>query len=266
MLILTSCKESKPTEPDPDSIKMDWVFVKGGTFMMGDTSGVSWDKKQSGHPVTLSSFCIGKFEVTNAQYAEFLNAYKSDTVKSGEYAGEIMVYVHFWGVWKTDSVWAPYPGYANHPVLDVTWYGANEFCLNNGWRLPTDAEWEYAAKGGNLSRGYKYSGSDNIDEVAWYSPIRENYPGTYSHPVGGKKGNELGIYDMSGNIWEWCWDWYGPLGSNAEVNPRGPSSGYNHVYRGGSWLSIAGNCRTTTRVGGGIDYHGVSHNGIRCVK
>ena len=138
---------------------------------------------------------------------------------------------------------------AQNPVERVSWNDCQEFVsrLNSltgrTFRLPTEAEWEYAARGGNKSRHYKYSGSDNIDEVAWY---RDN-SGSKTHAVGTKSPNELGIYDMSGNVWEWCSDWYGGYSASAQTNPQGPSSGSYRVLRGGSWINYAGNCRVSIR-------------------
>ena len=111
------------------------------------------------------------------------------------------------------------------------------------FRLPTEAEWEYSARGGNRSKGYKYAGSDNLDEVGWY---RDN-SGRHKHPVGEKKPNELGLYDMTGNVWEWCQDWYGKYSSEAQTNPTGPQFGGSRVLRGGSRWIRAGYCRVSYR-------------------
>lgn len=111
------------------------------------------------------------------------------------------------------------------------------------FRLPTEAEWEFACRGGNNSRGYKYSGSNNLGSVAWYDDNSEGQ----THSVATKSPNELGIYDMSGNVWEWCADWYGDYSSGAQTNPTGPQSGSHRVRRGGSWINYARNCRSSNR-------------------
>ena len=137
----------------------------------------------------------------------------------------------------------------NLPVENVSWNDVQEFIkkLNSLtgklYRLPTEAEWEYAARGGNRSQGFKYSGSNTVGNVAWYSANS----GSSIKPVGTKSPNELGIYDMSGNVWEWCSDWYGTYSSNAETNPRGPSTGSYRVLRGGCWLNLAWHVRVSNR-------------------
>lgn len=139
----------------------------------------------------------------------------------------------------------------NLPVESVSWDDCQEFIrkLNSmtgqNFRLPTEAEWEFACRGGNNSRGYKYSGSNYIDNVAWY---RDN-SGEKTHPVATKSPNELGIYDMSGNVWEWCADWYGDYSSGAPTNPKGPYDGSNRVDRGGSWNYGTRLCRSSYRIG-----------------
>ena len=135
------------------------------------------------------------------------------------------------------------------PVETVSWDDCHDFIqkLNKktgkSFRLPTEAEWEFAARGGNKSRHTQYSGSDNIDEVAWYDANSNDR----THPVKTKKGNELGIHDMSGNVWEWCEDWLGEYNSGAQTNPTGPRSGSNRVRRGGCWGGSPRYCRSSSR-------------------
>ena len=149
-----------------------------------------------------------------------------------------------------------YSGYPQRPVEQISWNDCQEFItkLNQltgkNFRLPTEAEWEYAARGGNKSKGYKYSGSNSIGDVAWY--INNN--SSQTHVVKTKQANELGIYDMSGNVWEWCQDRYGSYSSSSQTNPTGPSSGSTRVFRGGSWYGSAKYCRVSYRLSSGPDY------------
>ena len=191
--------------------------------MMGANSGDSGadnDEKPS-HSVTLSGYRIGKYEVTQREWLAVMGSNPS------------------W--FKGDNL----------PVEKVSWNDCQAFVqkLNNmtglSFRLPTEAEWEFAARGGNRSIGYKYSGGDNIGSVAWY----DGNSGSTTHPVGQKQGNELGLYDMSGNVWEWCSDWYDSsyYSSSPSTNPKGPSSDSSRVRRGGSWDGDARNCRVSNR-------------------
>ncbi|CAN0540671.1 unnamed protein product, partial [Scytosiphon promiscuus] len=168
-------------------------------------------------------------------YAAFLNAYAREKEKSGEYAWEIMIYEDNWSIQQSEEGWQSAKGFENHPVISVTWYGAIEYTkwlseqTKQSYRLPTEAEWEYAARGGKESKDYMYAGSNSIDKVGWYSSNSNDE----THPVGQKIGNELGIYDMSGNVWEWCNDWYGEYSKDKEPqkNPTGVVSGYYRVMR-----------------------------------
>lgn len=233
--------------------KLKLVTVEGGSFMMG--SEENSDEKPV-HKVILTTYQIGTYEVTNQHYAEFLNAYGSTKIKEGEYKGETMIWEYEWSVTNNNGKWQPQEGYENHPIVYVSWYGAYEFCRYYGLNLPTEAQWEFAARGDNKSKGYTYSGSNTVDEVAEYSG--NNYKNT--KPVGGKKANELGIYDMSGNVWEWCSDWYssGYYAESPEKNPEGPLKGSNRVNRGGSWYSSASSCRVANR----YDYYANYRYGI----
>jgi Uncharacterized conserved protein len=198
------------------------VFVEGGTFMMGCSSEQGKDCKDDERPqheVTLSSFNISKYLVTQRQWKLLLGEEPS-------------------GKKKCDNL----------PVEDVSWNDTQKFitALNaatgKNYRLPTEAEWEYAARGGTKSKGYKYSGSNNLVDVAWFDK------GGYSlEPVGTKQPNELGIYDMSGNVWEWCNDWAEEYTASPQRDPKGPSSGDFRVMRGGGWLNEARQCSVTCR-------------------
>jgi formylglycine-generating enzyme required for sulfatase activity len=197
----------------------EMIFVQGGTFMMGSPENeVGRYDDETQHEVTLSDFYIGKCPVTQAQWAAVMGDNPS----------------HF----KGDDL----------PVENVSWTDCQEFIqkLNmltgKAYRLPTEAEWEYAARGGIYSNGYKYAGSDDLDEVAW----RYKNSNLRTHSVGTKKPNELGIHDMSGNVWEWCQDWSGdyPSEPQPQINPTGPDSGGLRVLRGGSWSIDARRCRS----------------------
>ena len=218
---------------------VNMVYVQGGTFMMGATSeqgNDAYSDKKPAHRVTLSGFYIGKYEVTQREWRTVMGSNPSST--------------------KGD----------NGPVTNVSWNDCQEFLrrLNSltgkNFRLPTEAEWEYAARGGNRSRGYKYSGSDNPDEVAWYS----SNSGGGIRDVGTKRPNELGIYDMSGNVYEWCQDWYGSYNNLSQTNPTGSSSGSDRVYRGGCWDSNAWFCWSSVR-NGNAPGKSISGLGLRLV-
>ena len=244
-------------------IEPEMVFVEGGTYQMG--SEESYDTEPV-HTVSVDDFYIGKYEITNAQFCAFLNDYGSDKVKSGKYAGQTMITYsnirfdgeHDFGIHKEGNHWVPAKGYEETPVIYVTWYGANEYCkwlsekTGKHYRLPTEAEWEFAARGGNKSHGYKFSGGNDIDEVAWYLFNTDN-----PKPVGTKKPNELGIYDMSGNVWELCYDWYDEnyYRNSPRYNPQGPETGEYHVERGGSYDTPLRYCTVYAR--GGL-YHSES--------
>jgi len=220
-----------------------FVLVKGGTFQMGSSSGDNDERPV--HEVTLNyDFLIGKYEVTFADY----DKYCEDLLKGK----------------PLDEEW----GRKNRPVMNISWidmimycnwlssqenlppaYDENGNLLDKngnltkditkveGYRLPTEAEWEFAARGGTSSEHFKYSGSNNINTVAWY----EDNSDDYAHEVGTKSPNELGIYDMTGNLWELCNDWYGSYSEENNMNPIGPDSGTRKVSRGGSWFNSAEN-------------------------
>uniref|UniRef100_UPI00321780FC SUMF1/EgtB/PvdO family nonheme iron enzyme n=1 Tax=uncultured Draconibacterium sp. TaxID=1573823 RepID=UPI00321780FC len=232
------------------SANLEYVTVQGGTFQMGSNSGDSDEKPV--HSVTLNGFKISKYEVTHAQFIEFLNDIKCNS--NGSYNDSKYGNVEYIYIDNSDCAidysgskfvfgGARYASSADCPVIEVTWYGANAFAKWAGGFLPTEAQWEFAARGGNSSKGYTYSGSNTIGDVAWY----EGNSGIKTHPVGQKQANELGIYDMSGNVYEWCADWYGSYSSSSQTNPAGPSSGSYRVRRGGYWYSVADFCRVANR-------------------
>jgi len=219
------------------------VTVAGGTFSMGSTTG-SADEAPV-HSVTLSGFSISKHEITNAQYATFMNdivANINGSFSGVEYldmdATDIQI-SHIGGQFVADA------GQENNPVIVVSWFGAKAYAEHYGGRLPTEAEWEFAAKGGNSSSGYTYSGSNTIDDVAWYT----TNSGIDTHTVGTKSANELGLHDMSGNVYEWTNDWYDAnyYSSSPSNDPQGPATGTFRVLRGGSWRISANYCRVAFR-------------------
>jgi formylglycine-generating enzyme required for sulfatase activity len=247
----------------------DMVLVRGGTYTMGcrdkKRDGDCEDDEKPAHDVTVRDFYIDRTEVTNTQYAAFLNAYGSDKVRDGAYKGQTMIEEHEWGVQKNAKTgqWEPAPGKDKHPVVKVSWYGSAEYARFYGMRLPTEAEWEYAARGGQKGQKpeYLYAGSDNPDEVAWY----DGNSGNTTHPVRQKKANQLGLYDMSGNVWEWCSDRVGTYPSGAVTNPTGPEKGSYRVLRGGSWGNTPANVRAANR--GNYDpWNRVSSYGFRLAR
>ncbi len=216
------------------NVEYKMVHVEGGTFTMGATSEQGSDAdsdEKPAHSVTLSSYYIGQTEVTQALWTAVM--------------GETVSQIATRNKWETCGVGG------NYPMYDVSWEDCQEFVskLNRltgkTFRLPTEAEWEYAARGGSKSRGYKYSGSNTLGSVAWY----DDNSGSTTHPVGSKSSNELGLYDMSGNVGEWCQDWYGGYSSSPQTNPKGPNSGAYRVCCGGSWNYDAWICRVSIRYG-----------------
>lgn len=192
-----------------NGVSFKMIPVEGGTFKMGYTpcEYEPIEDETPPHQVTVSSFAIGQTEVTQALWKAVMNSNYSN--------------------FRNDSL----------PVERISWQDCQEFItrLNaitgEHFRLPTEAEWEFAARGGNKSRGYLFSGSNNIEEVAWYKGNAQKT----THPVATKRPNELGIYDMSGNVWEWCQDWHYMYDTLALTNPKGPSTGEMRISRGGSW-------------------------------
>ena len=207
------------------------VRVEGGTFTMGATAeqgSDADDDEKPAHKVTLSDYYIGKYEVTQAEWEAVMG--EKPTAD-----GDKWTYEYGLG--------------SNYPAYNISWNDCDAFIrkLNEltgmKFKLPTEAQWEYAARGGRNSRDYKYSGGNDIGAVAWY----EGNSGNKTNPVGGKQANELGLYDMSGNVWEWCSDWYGKYRRNHQTDPTGPSGESDRVLRGGSWDYYADVCRVASR-------------------
>ena len=213
--------------PILDEIFENTVFVEGGTFSRGIANDWLGPEDQIPvHRVTVSDFYIGMYEVTQAQWRAIMGTTISQQRDKAS-GGISSNYYNIAG--QGDK----------YPMYYVSWNEVQEFIrkLNTltgkSFRLPTEAEWEYAARGGNKSNGYKFSGSNDANDVAWFN----DNSGKMSHPVGTKSPNELGIFDMSGNVWEWCSDWYGKYSAGNKVNPKGPTTGYNRVIRGGCYGS-----------------------------
>jgi formylglycine-generating enzyme required for sulfatase activity len=220
-----------PMESQAELLKKldgNMVFVPGGTFTMGCTKeqgGDCFEWEKPLHQVTVSDYYIGKYEVTQKEWREVMGS---------------------------DPPELYFKGCDNCPVDRVSWADIQEFLTKLNaktgkvYRLPTEAEWDYAARGGSSSLGYKYSGSSSLSEVAWY----DGNSGSKTHPVGQKKANELGLYDMSGNVWEWCADDWHDNYRGAPTNGRAwidsPRASYR-VYRGGDWGNVARLCRVSNR-------------------
>ena len=223
-----------------NGVSFEMIFVKSGMFLMGCTgeqSNCSSDEKPS-HSVSLSSYYIGKFTVTQKLW----RAVMGTTIRQQR------------NLANSNSLYGEGDDY---PMYYINYIECEEFCANlnkllssqlpEGYKfcLPTEAQWEYAARGGKNSKGYKYSGSDYINDVAWY----DGNSGEKTHEVGMKNKNELGIFDMSGNVWEWCHDWKGDYSISSKSNPKGSSYSSYRVLRGGSWRLNARLCCVYSRAG-----------------
>ena len=221
-------EDSTPKQPVKEVITVNgisftMVQIEAGTFTMGATPEQgkdAFEDEKPAHEVSLSGYLIGETVVTQELW---------------------------WAVMGSNPSY--FQTSPRNPVEQITWKDCLEFIeklnrlTNKHFRLPTEAEWEYAARGGHKSKGYKFAGGNILEEVAWADENSESV----THPVAQKNANELGLYDMSGNVWEWCRDWKGPFPAESQVDPQGPSSGTGRIFRGGSWNSSAWNCRISYR-------------------
>ncbi len=250
----------KPVVENPAS-SIQTVLIPAGTFLMGSPeSEVSRDANETQHPVTLTAFRMSKYEITNTQYAAFLNAksigsngiyatagYGTQTLISAS-SGSYDLGLHYSG-----TQWVPVTGYENAPVIYVTWYGATEYATYIGGTLPTEAQWEYACRAGTTTPFNTGTCLTNTDaNYYWGDPYMTctntvtTSPGK-TQTVGTYAPNAYGLYDMHGNVWEWCADWYGTYPTTAQTNPTGTTTGSNRVVRGGSWGGSAQYCRSAYR-------------------
>jgi len=253
VIFLFGCEDSQR------SYEPEMVFVEGGEFMLGCTEeqipNCISDEKP-GVNVQLDDYWIGRYEITTIQFAKFLSERgnqekgSEDWYKPDEYS---LIDTSEIGKFK------PRHGFENHPISNVSWYGAQAYTqwlsqkTRKNYRLPTEAEWEYAARGGQKSQGFIFSGSDILEEVAWYSDYAKNSGTGWkfkedrgTHPVGQKIPNELGLYDMSGNVSELCFDFYDNHYEGGS-NPKGPPYGSLKTQRGGSWDNNETDCRISAR-------------------
>jgi len=238
------------SEINAQSFENELVYVKGGSFLIGNKKGDNDEK--SVKKIYVKDFYIGKYEVTNIEYRDFLNILKPN-------ASELRKYIKLNGKFKNlkcrifvkDSIYYVEKGFENFPVNFVSWFGAYAYCKNTGGRLPTEAEWEYVAKGGKMSflrkisHSYLYAGSNKLNKIAWYRKNSGNKP----HKIGQKKPNKINVFDLSGNVAEWCSDWYQAnyYKKSPEKNPQGPENGRLKVHRGGSWYNTPEILRITNR-------------------
>ena len=221
-------QKTKTLDPVIQNLINNMVAVDGGTFTMGATpeQGVADNDERPTHQVTLSSFSIGRYEVTQEEWRAVMGT------NPASFNGD------------------------KCPVEFVSWNDCQAFIAKLNamtdmqFRMPTEAEWEFAARGGNNSQGYQFAGGNNLNSIGWYS----GNSGSRTKEVGMKSPNELGLYDMTGNLWEWCSDWYGSYNGSAQTNPIGPENGTSRVLRGGGWNGGAKNCRISNRDGRLPDY------------
>lgn len=248
---------------DIPPIPEEFVYINGGTFNMG------------GRAVSLSSYMIGTFEITQGQWQTVMGSNPASGYGVG--SDYPVYYVSWYAILKYCNLRSMAEGltpcYSISGSTNPANWGEVPTSRNdawdavicdwtaNGYRLPTEAEWEYAARGGSETPNYVYAGSNDIDLVAWY----DGNSGGSTHPVGQKLPNGLVIFDMSGNVWEWCWDWYGSYSGGGQINPTGPESGSSRVLRGGCWYLNAAGCRVASR-NNSSPYYGRINYGFRLCR
>jgi len=263
----------EPVVPSKDGAEM--VFVPGGEFIMGTDSKDMVDAPS--HKIYVSSFYMDKYEVTNRQFARFLNDMKMPETKNGQRWAWVVLRSDLqtderkdW--WPTEIVYdqrtgkyVPFPGYEEYPVISVSWYGADAYCRWAGKRLPTEAEWEFAARGGLERKEYPWGNEIPTGGVVFERKWTSNSDPPPTEPVGNWYPNGYGLYDMAGNVWEWVSDWYDPnyYKKSPKKDPKGPDVGVEKVLRGGSWFNSAYYLRVAFR------NHSVPENtddaiGFRC--
>jgi formylglycine-generating enzyme len=244
---LLSCSSDKNTNPNTTRINIDSVLIPAGTFQMGNTGAFAGlEDEKTTHQVTLTkSFYMGKYEVIQAQWKAIVGTDSSHFIGDSLPVEE----VNFFDIVNFCNKLSDNNGFTKCYTINGTEVTCNWNA--NGWRLPTEAEWEYACKAGTTKDIYSgnitNSGCEPIDSnlglIAWYC----GNAGEKTHPVGQKQPNSFGLYDMSGNVYEWCWDWYGDYSNNPVTDPKGPDTGTMRVLRGSSWEHEANVCRSSSR-------------------
>ncbi|MDP2424279.1 MAG: formylglycine-generating enzyme family protein [Bacteroidales bacterium] len=252
LMLIVGCEKDKL---NPTSITT--VKIPAGTFTMG-IPGHSYDGGQ--YQVTLSAYSMSKYEITNAQFAAFLNAKSigsNGIYAAGDYPTQALINLspdgYNWGLYYTGTQWGVVKGYSNHPVINVTWYGATEFATYVAGRLPTEAEWEYACRANTTTPFNTGACLTNAQaNYNWASPYysctnkNTHYPAR-TQAVGTYPANAYGLHDMHGNVYEWCSDRYGTYPTTPQTNPSGVATGSYRVLRGGGWNSYALSCRSAQR-------------------
>ncbi len=239
-------------------LNIETALIPAGTFTMGSPlTEPDRGPDEVQHQVTLSAYRMSKYETSNAQFAAFLNAKSigSDGLYAlGAFPTQVLIYPNTsWGLTWTGSQWQSVAGKENFPVVNVTWYGATEFATYAGGRLPTEAEWEYACRGNTTSVFSTGACLNNTQaNYRWDLPLTgcSNTSAAYpnqTQAINTYSPNAFGLYNMHGNVWEWCSDWYGTYSTTAQTNPTGPSTSTTRVIRGGSWGNLAQYCRTAFR-------------------